>query len=130
MNIDWKKAIGFGAVIWVLMFVIVSIFVAFNIYGNAVMKVVIAVIAGAISYFLAIKLKPADIKMALTYGVLWVIVGVILDAVITMRFNALIFSSKGLWLGYLLVLLAPLLTVKKGSGAPSSMPPSTPPAMQ
>ncbi len=130
MNIDWKKAIGFGAVIWVLMFVIVSIFVAFNIYGNAAMKVVIACLAGAISYFLAMKLKPVDIKIALTYGVLWVIVGVILDAVITMRFNALIFSSKGLWLGYLLVLLAPLFAVKKGSGAPSSAPSSTPPTGQ
>lgn len=130
MNIDWKKTIGFGVIIWVLMFVIVSIFVAFNIYGNAVMKVVIACLAGAISYFLAMKLKPADIKMALTYSVLWVIVGVILDAVITMRFNALIFSSKGLWLSYLLVLLAPLLTVKKGSGAPTSTPPSTPPMGQ
>lgn len=130
MNIDWKKTIGFGVIIWVLMFVIVSIFVAFNIYGNAVMKVIIAIIAGAVSYFLAMKLKPADIKMALTYGVLWVIAGVILDAVITMRFNAQIFQSKGLWLGYLLVLLAPLLAVKKGSGAPASMPPSTPPMGQ
>jgi hypothetical protein len=130
MNIDWKKAIGFGVVIWVLMFVIVSIFIAFNVYGNAVAKVVAACLAGAISYFLAAKIKPADIKIALTYGVIWVIVGVILDAVISTRFNALIFSSKGLWLGYLLVLLAPLFTVKKGSGAPISTPPSTPSAGQ
>lgn len=130
MKIDWKKAVGFGAVIWILMFVIISIFIAFNIFGNAVAKVIIAIIAGAISYFLATKIKPADVKMALAYGVIWVIMGVILDALITVRFNALIFSSKGLWLGYLLVLLAPLLTVKKGSGAPASMPPSTPPAGQ
>ncbi len=29
---NWKKALGFGLVIWILMFVIVSVFIAFNLY--------------------------------------------------------------------------------------------------
>ena len=121
---DWKKTIGSGIILWVLMFVVVSVFIAFNIYGNTVMKVVTALIAGAVSYFLATKLKPVDMKAALINGAIWVIVGVILDALVSTRFNAMIFQSKGLWLGYLLVLLAPMLTIKKKSSAPISMPPA------
>lgn len=128
---DWKKTIGSGIMLWALMFVVVSVFIAFNIFGNSIAKVIIAIIAGAISYSLAKKLKPADIKAALTDGVVWVIVGVILDALVSIRFNPLIFQSKGLWLGYFLVLLAPILVVKKKSGAPISTPPAqTPPAGQ
>lgn len=121
---DWKKTIGFGLMLWALMFVVVSVFIAFNIFDNSIAKVIIAVIAGAISYSLAKKLKPADIKTALTNSAIWVIVGVILDALISTRFNAMIFQSKGLWLGYLLVLLAPILVVKKKGGAPTSTPPA------
>lgn len=114
---NWKKTIGSGIMLWALMFVVVSVFIAFNIFGNSIAKVIIAIIAGAISYSLAKKLKPADIKTALTNSAIWVIVGVILDALVSIRFNPLIFQSKGLWLGYFLVLLAPILVVKKKGGA-------------
>ncbi len=110
---NWKKAIGFGLLFWVIMFVVISIFIGFKIYDNALMKVISALIAGLISFILAGYVKPRKISLALSYGITWVIIGVILDAIITMRFNNQIFLSKGLWLGYLLVLLAPLLRVKK-----------------
>ena len=113
---NWKKAITFGAVIWVLMFVIVSIFIGFKIYNYFWIKLITAIIAGAISYFLAGQIKPNKAKTALSYGLAWVIIGIILDSIVTMRFNPAIFSSRALWLGYVLVLLAPLLQVKK-SGA-------------
>lgn len=110
---NWKKGLLFGLLLWVLMFVIVSIFIAFKIYGSTVMHIVTAVIAGVISYLFAGKVKPNKMGAALTYGLVWVVVGLILDALITMRFNPTIFISKSLWLGYLLVLIAPLLQVKK-----------------
>ena len=112
---DWKKAIGFGAILWILMFAIVSVFIGFKIYDNAYMKVLTALIVGLISYILAGYVKPEKAVLALSYGLSWVVTGIILDLIITMRFNPLIFLSKGLWLGYLLVLSAPLLQVKKAS---------------
>jgi len=110
---NWQKAVGYGVLLWIIMFAAVSIFVGFKIYDNAVMKVVTAIIAGVISWILASYVKPTSASLALSYGLCWVVVGIILDAVVTMRFNDQIFLSKGLWLGYLLVLLAPLLRVKK-----------------
>ena len=110
---NWKKGVIFGVLIWILMFVIVSIFTGFKIYGSTWMHIITAIIAGAISYVFAGKIKPNKAKLALSYGLAWVLIGVILDALITMRSNPAIFSSRSLWLGYILVLLAPLLQVKK-----------------
>lgn len=114
MKINWKKAIGFGVVLWVLMFVIISIFIGFKIYDNTAMYVVSAIIGGVISYILAKYAKPADMGVAFVYGVSWVIVGVILDAIVTRQFNAKIFSHWSLWLGYGLVLIAPLIWSQMG----------------
>lgn len=118
---NWKKAIGFGILFWIVMFVVVSIFIAFNIYQFSWMQIVTAVIAGVVSLILASKVKPASLGLALAYGLVWVVCGLILDLLVTARFNAAIFSSWTLWLGYVLVLLAPALQVKK------TLPPPPPP---
>ena len=115
---NWKKAITFGVLIWILMFAIVSIFVGFKIYGSTGVHIITAIIAGIISYVFAGKVKPSKVKLALSYGFAWVVTGVVLDALITMRFNPAIFTSRSLWLGYVLVLLAPLLQVKKSTANP------------
>lgn len=116
---NWLKTIGFGALIWILMFVIVSTLMAYGLYANIYEKAIVALIAGVLSFFAAGFLRPDKINTALIYGIVFVVTGVVLDALITMRFSADIFYSKALWLGYVLVLLAPLLKVKKGSEVPT-----------
>lgn len=115
--------LGFGALLWVLMFVIVSAFIGFKVPESMWLNIGYAVISGVISFILAGYAKPKSLGMALGYGASWVVVGVILDAIVTMRFNSEIFMAWELWLGYGLVLLAPLLRIKK---APAMMPPSMP----
>jgi hypothetical protein len=110
---NWKKAIGFGALLWIIMFVIVSAFVGFKIYDFLWLQIATAIIGGVISFVLAGYVKPDKFSLALSYGLCWVVVGVILDAVITMRFNAEIFSTWTLWLSYFLMLIAPTLRLKK-----------------
>ncbi len=112
---NWKKAIGFGILLWVLMFAIVSVFIGFKIYDYLWIEILIAVIGGIISFILAGYVKPKSYGTALSYGVSWLVVGVILDIIVTMRFNAAIFTAWTLWLGYGLGVLAPLLRVKKQS---------------
>lgn len=110
---DWKKALAFGVALWILMFAVVSVFLAFNLYGFSLAKLMVVLIAGAIVYVLAGYVKPASAGQALGYGLVWVIVGLILDYLITYRFNSQIFLMRTLWLGYLLVLIVPWLRVKK-----------------
>ncbi|MFA4871925.1 MAG: hypothetical protein WC610_02605 [Patescibacteria group bacterium] len=108
---NWKKAIGFGILIWLIMFAVVSALLGW--YGFLWLRIAVAVVGGIISFILAGYVKPKSAVSALSYGLIWVVAGIILDALITMRFNSAIFSSKTLWLGYFFILLAPLLRVKK-----------------
>src|SRR3989338_5673848 len=110
---NWKKAVFYGLALWVLMFVIISIFVAFKIYENVVMQVIGALIGGGISYFFVRKIGASSMVNALTYGALFIIIGLILDFAVTKRFNDQIFGMWSLWLGYGLVFLTPLAAVKK-----------------
>ena len=110
---NWKRAITLGILLWILMFVIVSVFIGFKIYDFTITQVITIIISGIIAFVLAGRVRPKSAGTALGYGFCWVLVGVILDAVVTMRFNPAIFSMWPLWLGYALVFLVPLLRVKK-----------------
>lgn len=90
------------------------------------MQGIVAIIAGVVAFVLAGMVKPAKIVLALAYGLIWVVIGLVLDAAVTMRFNAEIFSSWSLWFGYLLVLLAPILKVEKSSETPKTEPAGMP----
>lgn len=109
----WIKVIGFGVLLWILMFAIVSAFIAFDIYKFVWMQAITAIVAGIISFILAGKIKPDKLSLAISYGLIWVIAGLILDATVTMKFNSEIFLSWSLWAGYILILLAPVLRIKK-----------------
>jgi len=119
---NWKKAVGYGAALWVLMFVIVSVFVGFKIWGSTWLHVVTAFIAGVVSFVLAGYAKPAKASAALSYGISWAVVSAILDIAITMRFDSTVFAQWPMWLGYALIILAPLLRVKKSESAPPAQP--------
>ena len=123
---NWKKAIGFGVLFWVLMFAIISVFVGFKIYDYWWLKLLGAIIAGVISFVLAGYLKLEKYQTALLYGIIWVVIGLILDAIVSRRFNAAIFTQVDLWLGYVLVFLAPCLRVKKVVSTGVNVPPTSP----
>jgi len=110
---DWKKAIGFGVLIWVVMCVIGYLLMNFDVYKFLWVKIILAVIAGVISLVLAGLVKPNKATLALGYGLIWVVIVIILDVVVTVRFNAEIFTAWPIWLTYALILLAPLLKVKR-----------------
>lgn len=66
---DWKKTIGLGITLWILMFVIVSVFIAFGFYIPGHPNIIVALIAGIVSYILAGYAKPPNTTEALHYGV-------------------------------------------------------------
>lgn len=110
---NWKKAIGYGVLLWVLMFVIVSVFIAYDLHDIFWMQIIEALIAGLISLMLAGRLQLSKAGEAFAYGLLWVVVGLVLDLFITMKFAPDFFTTWTVWLAYILVLLAPLLKIKK-----------------
>lgn len=118
----YVKAIGLGALVWVVMFALVS--AVLNLYGaHQWVRIAMGVIAGILSYVAAGWLMIDTRKHGLFYGILFVVVGVVLDYIITRQFNADIFRSKSLWAGYLLVALAPMLRVRSSAPAPQTAMP-------
>ena len=73
------------------------------------MKIAGAMIAGFIALAMVVYVQPKNIAASLGYGISWIIIGLLLDLLITWRFNKRIFYEWSLWLGYGFVLLASLL---------------------
>ncbi|KKS26329.1 MAG: hypothetical protein UU87_C0002G0008 [Parcubacteria group bacterium GW2011_GWA2_42_11] len=107
------KIIGYGGLIWVLMFAIMSAFVAFGVSDTLWVKIISIFIGGMIAFILAGLIKPASLAGALIVGLVWVVIGLALDFFISKYFAPDIFKMWNLWLGYFLTFIAPTLRVKK-----------------
>ncbi len=108
---NWPKAIGFGVLIWAIMYAVVWLSMAINIYDSVITKIILVLIAGVISYMFAANSKSMSTSQALGYGLMWVVVGVVLDLLITSQFYSTVFSMWEYWVGYALILIAPMFQV-------------------
>lgn len=106
---NYKNTFGFGIAIWVIMFVLVSVFVAFSFYENIWGKAFAVLISGVLGYFFGRWAHVPNWAVWFYVAVSWVIVGLILDYLITLRFEPAIFSFKSLWFGYLFLVLGSIL---------------------
>jgi len=110
---NWKKALGFGILIWIIMFVVVSLFVAYKMAQGTVFTVIVTLVTLVAAYFCARNIAPKSAGQAIGYGLIFAIVGIILDFLISQRFAPGMFSSVFYWISYVLIVLVPLLAVKK-----------------
>lgn len=116
-NFSWSKALGFGALIWAVMFAITSAFVGFGFNMNSMLwSLITAGVSGVLAYFFSGYIKTFGSWQALGYGLSWVIVGVTLDLIITRQFNSAIFGTWEYSVGYALVLFAPWLKLAANPG--------------
>ena len=113
MKFNWKKGILFGLLIWAIMFVVVSILVAYKMPQTLLFTIIVTVASLVAGYLCAKNIVPKNYMEALEYGVIFAIVGIILDFLISKRFAPDIFISISYWVSYILIMLVPLLTVKK-----------------
>lgn len=110
---NWKKSVGFGLLLWIIMFVIASVFVILNWLEASWGSLVLGIIGGGVALILAKYVRPSSPKMALSCGLTWVVVALILDLAVTKQFNPGFFGGWEIWFGYALILLAPLLKVSR-----------------
>jgi hypothetical protein len=106
-NFSWTKALGFGVLLWLIMFAVVSALVGFGWYGSLFTQVIAAVVSGIAAYVLAAYVPMRSSSQAFGYGFLWVGIAVVLDAVISLQYQAGLLGSWTYWLGSALVLFAP-----------------------
>lgn len=109
------KVIGYGALVWVVVFILVSAFIGFSADANSTAVSIITLAALLIAAVLLAKsLKLKSTREALLTGLIWVITIVVLDAIISARFTGWdIFYRWNVIIGYLIILLVPPLVVEK-----------------
>lgn len=112
MNFSWKKGLLLGLLIWVVMFAIVSALIGFKVYGEPWGKALIVVLDAVVVFYCARNVKPANLAVGFWYAACWTVIGVVLDALVTLRFNPAIFQSLNLWVGYAVGFLVALFGYK------------------
>lgn len=100
-----RSAAIYGLVFWMIMFVIVSIMLAFQIYHYPAAKAAILAVSGLLAYLFTRRTEPEKMMGAAFIGAVFAAIGLLLDAIITSRFDPQVFSSIYLWIGYLFVLV-------------------------
>ncbi|MDP2669303.1 MAG: hypothetical protein Q8P07_05765 [bacterium] len=111
-DLDYKKTLTLAVLWWLIMFGAISLVLPW--YSQFVwMKVSVAVFAGVLALVLSAYTPLYGYSNALLFGMIFVVVGIALDALVTYRFNSEIFTYWQIWLGYALVLVAPLLRIMK-----------------
>jgi hypothetical protein len=108
-NFNWKKAIGLGVGLWLVLFIVAMILVVFGVTLSVGWMFLLAILAAIIAYSLSVNVDPRSTGTAFGYGLTWAAVGIILDSLISSQFAAGqgIFGLWSYWVGYALVLLAP-----------------------
>lgn len=110
-----KRALGFGLILWIAAFMIISIFMFLPWFKESQMRVQIAwwvleipvVLLAAKWYF---KVDPPTIKKGFLLGVIGLVSGAVLDMIITVPLFAKtsyaeFFGDWKMWVGYAIVLL-------------------------
>lgn len=129
MSINWKRAIGYGALIWLIMFAVAS---AIYRLPPLWMSVAIIVLMVALAYVFAGKVGVSTAMAGFWYGLTWAVTGLVLDAVVTVQFVQGLYGDWLYWVSYLLVVAAPvaraLIATKLVRGAPTTGKPTLPAA--
>ncbi|OGE75436.1 MAG: hypothetical protein A3C85_02975 [Candidatus Doudnabacteria bacterium RIFCSPHIGHO2_02_FULL_48_21] len=115
-NFNLTKALGFGVVIWFTMFALVSAMVGFNLFDSVLSQITVGIIGGIVAYGFASNARSPSQLQSFAYGGTWLAIGVILDAIVTSRFETGLFGSWTYWLGYGLILFAPWLQLELRTG--------------
>ena len=117
-NFSWAKAFGYGIGIWLVMFIVTAVVVSgMGIALGTGLGVSLAILAGVVAYLFALGTNSATSGQALGYGAMFAVIGIVLDALISARFQGNLFGLWEYYLGYALILFAPWLEYEtQGSG--------------
>lgn len=102
--------VGWGVVIYAVMQLIESGLVTYGFFGGFLPRVIEFAALLALCVIAGRALRFSSWKDIMPYSLSWAAISALLDAIyLTPSFGWHIYSSGGLWLGYVLIVLLPLL---------------------
>ncbi len=113
---NWSKVIGYGISIWIIMFAVVWFFVGISWYDNTASDIVILLIAALLTYSFSASLRSTSASQGFGVGFVWIVIGIVLDLIISGRFLPGIFKDWYYWVGYAVILLVPALSASTREG--------------
>lgn len=111
---NYKKLFGYGVIIWGALYLIATLFVGYKM-GNSIYQGISMIVAAAVLGFIFGKMLHIElVKDMIKYSVGWVLIGLILDLILTVPFTgSAIYFTPSYWVSYLLILTAPMFAAKK-----------------
>ena len=106
---SWLKALRYGLLLWLVMFCLAAALAGLNISITSGIVLILAIVAGTLSFMFSKNLDPAGVFQALGYGGFWLAIGLTLDSTLSFRLVPELFGFWTYWLGYCFILLAPWL---------------------
>lgn len=106
------KFLGFGVLIWDIVFITDAVLKTFGILPSLIMQTVFIIIV-ITTFLLTENLEINTVKKVFKYGIAWALVMIILDAVVAaccLGWDS--FSQYDTWINYGLVAFTPIFTIR------------------
>jgi len=106
------KLLGFGVLIWDVVFITDAVLNTFEILPSLIMQTIFIVIA-MITFLLSENLDIASEKKIFKYGISWALVMILLDAMVSvccLGWDS--FYQYNTWINYAIVVFMPIFTVR------------------
>lgn len=112
MGLKFGSLLGWGIMIYAVMFLMWSAFVTYGFVEGFAPRVVTFVILIATTVIAGRSLRANSSRDILPYSISWGVMMVILDSVMSVPLAGWqIFADWNIWFGYAIVVLAPLLAL-------------------
>lgn len=111
---NYKKLFGWGIAIWGAAYLVATGFVAYKMQDNIFAEIVTLIAMLIVLIAASRNLPDSSLAQVLKYSVGWVVIGVILDLVLTVPFTGYaIFYHWTIWVSYALILVLPPALAKR-----------------
>jgi len=104
---NWSKALGFGVLIWVALFLLVWATIGLGIFDVVWTQIALAIMAAVVTYLFAVNAKASDLGPTLGYGAVFTAIGIGLDLIFSRQLITGLFGLWTYYLTYALILFAP-----------------------
>lgn len=113
MNVDAVKLIGWGVIIYALLFLLWSGLATYGLVSGIAPRILGLLVLVAIAYYAGRTLGARSWEEIIPYTIGWVAVAAILDIILSVPYAGWgIFLDYNLWIGYGLLLVAPLFAAQ------------------
>lgn len=108
--LDWKKLILYPAAVWVVVYLFICALIGFKINVQADWVMIATTIISVVGLYIASRAADIkDIKKAIVLGLVWVIVMVVLDIILTAPFAYRYFDNWKTYFSYGLTFAIPII---------------------